>query len=75
MIQLPKSKTLSDCPAVWQNYINSVNPHGELSDHEVIEITLREWRGICKGYKYVKFLSEEDELYFILRWSNSNVDN
>lgn len=67
------SKYLVDCPKVWQNYIDSVNPKGILKDAEVDEITLREWNGVFKKEGklwYVEFLTHEDEVMFMLRRSS-----
>lgn len=65
---------LQSCPRVWQNYINAINPGGRLSDEEVDEITLKEWKGLYiankngRGGKVV-FDTPADEIVFYLRWS------
>ena len=63
---------LTQCPKVWQNYINTVNPKGNITGKEVDEITLRDWRGVFfendKGGGVVVFGTEGDELMFMLRW-------
>lgn len=62
---------LYQCPQVWKNYIKATNPHGELKDEEVDEITLKVWKGKFIKLKrggYVEFETESDEIMFMLRW-------
>jgi hypothetical protein len=63
---------LKNCPQVWINYINAVNPTGKLTNDEVDEITLKEWKGTftidTKGPR-VEFATPYDELKFYLCWS------
>ena len=69
---IPIGKYLINCPKVWVNYINTVNPNGKLTDEEVDEITLREWKGVFIKDKYgsrIEFETPQDELIFYLRWS------